>query len=287
MTRRTARDSDRDVPWRCSRVRPVRGSGRHAGARPRTHRKAIPAPAGKRPGERPRAGRDAAPPRGKQITLLYSSNGDGDYEQCGCPVHPLGGVARRATVIDRARADADAALVLDGGRSVLAPARKLDADGKRPDAGEIERRARLLAACVRAHRDDRDAAGRARSGARPAAAATAREAGEHLPLLASNLYGARRQAAVRRRQGGRRRRREGRRVRRDGAARARGRRGVQGGRDRRARSGGGGARRGGQPARARRAHRRGDGPRRRRRRQPQAGERACPGSTGPCSGTAA
>ena len=42
------------------------------------------------------------PPRGKLITLLYSSNLGGDYEQCGCPVHPLGGVARRATVIDRA-----------------------------------------------------------------------------------------------------------------------------------------------------------------------------------------
>src|SRR4029079_15250117 len=54
-------------------------------------------------------------PRGKQITLLYTSNGDGDYEQCGCPVPPLGGLARRATVIARARADADAALVLDAG----------------------------------------------------------------------------------------------------------------------------------------------------------------------------
>ena len=73
------------------------------------------------PGAQPAPGAPGAavpappPPRGKQITLLYSSNGDGDYEQCGCPVHPLGGVARRATVIDRARAEADAALVLEGG----------------------------------------------------------------------------------------------------------------------------------------------------------------------------
>src|SRR5437764_7398365 len=83
-------------------------------------------------------------PRGQQITLVYSSNGEGDYEQCGCPVHPLGGVARRATVIDRARADADAALVLDAGDLFL-PQRGDHADGKRPDPGEIERRAKLLA----------------------------------------------------------------------------------------------------------------------------------------------
>src|SRR5262245_25114753 len=85
------------------------------------------------------------PPRGKQITLLYSSNLDGDYEQCGCPVHPLGGVARRATIIDRARSEADAALVLDAGDLFL-PQRASFRDGKLPDAGEIERRARLLAA---------------------------------------------------------------------------------------------------------------------------------------------
>src|SRR3954451_18450369 len=82
-------------------------------------------------------------PRGKQITLLYSSNGDGDYEQCGCPVHPLGGVGRRATVIDRARAEADAALVLEAGDLFL-PQRGNFVGGKPPDAGEIERRARLL-----------------------------------------------------------------------------------------------------------------------------------------------
>src|SRR5438128_1201201 len=92
----------------------------------------------------PRSIQDAKAPvttpaaRGKQITLVYSSNGDGDYEQCGCPVHPLGGVTRRATVIDRARADADAALVLDAGDLFL-PRRGNDAGGKRPDAGEIER----------------------------------------------------------------------------------------------------------------------------------------------------
>src|SRR6476620_10581535 len=85
-----------------------------------------------------------APPRGAAIALLYSSNLGGDYEQCGCPVHPLGGVARRATVIDRARAEADAVLVLDAGDLFL-PQRGDFANGKRPDAGEVERRAHLLA----------------------------------------------------------------------------------------------------------------------------------------------
>jgi len=60
-------------------------------------------------------------PRGNQITLVYTSNDDGDYEQCGCPVHPLGGIARRATVIDRARAEADATLVLDAGDVFIPP----------------------------------------------------------------------------------------------------------------------------------------------------------------------
>jgi 2',3'-cyclic-nucleotide 2'-phosphodiesterase (5'-nucleotidase family) len=152
---------------------------------PTDDRKVIPAPQGKVQGA-------AAPvatvaPRGKQIALLYSSNGDGDYEQCGCPVHPLGGVARRATVIDRARADADAALVLEAGDLFL-PQRGNDADGKRPDAGEIERRARLLAGAY-----GRIGTTAMLPGERdlvlglPALRRLAKQ--QHLPLLASNLYG--------------------------------------------------------------------------------------------------
>ena len=126
-------------------------------------------------------------PRGKQITLLYTSNGDGDYEQCGCPVHPLGGVARRATVIDRARADADAALVLDAGDLFL-PQRGNYADGKLPDAGEIERRAKLLAGSY-----GRIGTTAMLPGERdliiglPLLRRLAKQ--QHLPLLASNLYG--------------------------------------------------------------------------------------------------
>jgi len=134
------------------------------------------------------AGTPAPPPqRGKQITLLYSSNGDGDYEQCGCPVHPLGGVARRATLIDRARAEGDAALVLDAGDLFL-PQRGNFVAGKRPDAGEVERRARLLAAAY-----GRMGTTALLPGERdlalglPLLRRLAQQAG--VPLVASNLYG--------------------------------------------------------------------------------------------------
>lgn len=128
-----------------------------------------------------------APPRGKLIALLYSSNLGGDYEQCGCPVHPLGGVARRATVIDRARAEVDAALVLDAGDLFL-PDPATIRDGKRPDAGEIERRARLLASAygrigtTALLPGERDLAV-----GLPVLRRLAKQA--RLPLVASNLYG--------------------------------------------------------------------------------------------------
>ena len=126
-------------------------------------------------------------PRGKQITLLYTSNDDGDYEQCGCPVHPLGGIARRATVIDRARAEADATLVLDAG-DVFIP-RGINLVGNRvPDPGEIERRARLLAGAY-----GRIGTTALLPGERdlalglPLLRRLAKKAG--IPLLASNVYG--------------------------------------------------------------------------------------------------
>jgi 2',3'-cyclic-nucleotide 2'-phosphodiesterase (5'-nucleotidase family) len=127
------------------------------------------------------------PPRGKQITLLYASNGDGDYEQCGCPVHPLGGIGRRATVIDRARAEADAALVLDAGDLFL-PQRGNFVGGKLPDAGEIERRARLLSAAYgRIGTTAFLPAERDLALGLPLLRRLAKQAG--LPLIAANLYG--------------------------------------------------------------------------------------------------
>ena len=88
------------------------------------------------------------PPRGKLITIAYGSNLLAEYEQCGCPVHPLGGIARRATLVDRARSEADAVLVLDAGDLFL-PQREMFPDGKSPDPGEVERRGRLLASSYR------------------------------------------------------------------------------------------------------------------------------------------
>src|SRR5262249_6542382 len=83
-----------------------------------------------------------APPRGTHVALLYGSDLDGAYETCGCPVHPMGGLARRATQIDRARADADAVLVVDAG-NLFWPSRI--GPGGPPDPGELERRGRLVA----------------------------------------------------------------------------------------------------------------------------------------------
>ena len=84
---------------------------------------------------------DAALPtahRGREIALLYSSNLQGKYAPCDCAVQPLGGLARRATVTARARAEADATVVVDAG------------DLFRPEAttAETERQANLLAAGI-------------------------------------------------------------------------------------------------------------------------------------------
>jgi hypothetical protein len=91
------------------------------------------------------------PPRGKVITVAYSSNLLAEYEQCGCPVHPQGGLARRATLLDQARTESDAVLVLDAG-DLLLPAGPLAAP---PDASvpprnpdEVARRAHLMLAAL-------------------------------------------------------------------------------------------------------------------------------------------
>ncbi len=54
------------------------------------------------------------PPRGLDLALLYSSNVQGHAAPCDC-IRPLGGLARRATVIARTRAEADATLIVDAG----------------------------------------------------------------------------------------------------------------------------------------------------------------------------
>jgi len=81
--------------------------------------------------------------RGVHIALFYSSNVQGEFEDCGCPSHPEGGLARRATLIDRARAEADGVLVVDAG-DMLLPAVFHSDRLRPPEPTEVERRARLL-----------------------------------------------------------------------------------------------------------------------------------------------
>jgi 2',3'-cyclic-nucleotide 2'-phosphodiesterase (5'-nucleotidase family) len=126
------------------------------------------------------AAKRAPPPRGKAIALLYSSNLLGAYAPCACTL-PLGGIARRATLIARARVDADAVLIVGAG-DLIAPA-----DPAR-GADDSERRARRMAeATVRAGLTaftpgERDLALGVSALRRVAAAAG-------LPITTANLYG--------------------------------------------------------------------------------------------------
>jgi 2',3'-cyclic-nucleotide 2'-phosphodiesterase (5'-nucleotidase family) len=143
-------------------------------------RRAAPVPAAPPP---VLAGTDGGPaepaaPRGREIALIYSSNLQGRYVPCNCAVLPLGGLARRATVIARARAEADATVVVDAG-DLFAP---------QGSTAETERLARLLAGGVgRAGMDaltpgDDDLA---IGVPRLKKLATA----HHLPIVSANLYG--------------------------------------------------------------------------------------------------
>ena len=118
----------------------------------------------------------APPPRGRQLTLLYSSNLDGEYAPCAC-VQPAGGVARRVTLIGRAKSDADDTLIVDAG----------DLFATLATPAETERRARLLALTVGGDADafspgERDLA----IGLPLLKAMVARY---KLPILSANLYG--------------------------------------------------------------------------------------------------
>ena len=86
--------------------------------------------------------------RGTHLALFYAANLQGEYENCGCPSHPLGGLARRATAVDRARGEADAVLVVDAG-DMLLPQVFHDEHLRPAPAGEGERRARLILAAYR------------------------------------------------------------------------------------------------------------------------------------------
>src|SRR5258706_91803 len=60
-----------------------------------------------------RAGEDAKP----LLTILYTGEAHAALLPCDCPLQPLGGVARRATLIQRYRARGPVVLVDAGGWS--------------------------------------------------------------------------------------------------------------------------------------------------------------------------
>jgi len=70
------------------------------------------------------AGEAPNPPAGKvarRLTLAYTGETKGYLENCGCKVNQSGGVARRATFLERVRRKDPAALVLDAGDSFIRP----------------------------------------------------------------------------------------------------------------------------------------------------------------------
>jgi 2',3'-cyclic-nucleotide 2'-phosphodiesterase (5'-nucleotidase family) len=89
-------------------------------------------------------GPEVPPPRGRVVSLVYTSNVGGEYERCGCAVQPLGGLARRAAELRRIRQQSDAVVSVDAGDLFL-PAEKGDREEEARDPRQLERRARLLA----------------------------------------------------------------------------------------------------------------------------------------------
>ena len=63
----------------------------------------------------------AAGPVARTLTLVYTGKTNGYLENCGCKVNQSGGVARRATALERARKQDPAVLVLDAGDAFLRP----------------------------------------------------------------------------------------------------------------------------------------------------------------------
>jgi 2',3'-cyclic-nucleotide 2'-phosphodiesterase (5'-nucleotidase family) len=88
----------------------------------------------------------AAPaPRGKVLSLVYSTDVGGESERCDCAVSPVGGFARRAAEVDRIRAESDGVIQVDPGDLFLPRDAPLER-WRPPAAAEIERRGRLIAA---------------------------------------------------------------------------------------------------------------------------------------------
>jgi 2',3'-cyclic-nucleotide 2'-phosphodiesterase (5'-nucleotidase family) len=122
----------------------------------------------------------APPSRGQQIALLYSSNLGGTIAPCRCTL-PQGGVARRATLIARTRAEADAVVVVDAGDL-------FDPTTLSQGTDVTERRARLLATAMVAGGLTAFTPGEADL-ALGLAVLRRVAAGANLPITSANLYG--------------------------------------------------------------------------------------------------
>jgi 2',3'-cyclic-nucleotide 2'-phosphodiesterase (5'-nucleotidase family) len=116
--------------------------------------------------------------RGRDIALLYTSNLQGKLTPCDCAVLPLGGLARRAAVIGRARGEADATIVVDAG-DLYAP---------QGTPAETERQSRLLAAGVGRAGIDAFTPGESDL-AIGVARLKALSAANKIPIVSANLYG--------------------------------------------------------------------------------------------------
>jgi cytochrome c553 len=117
---------------------------------------------------------EAPRPRGKPLAVMYSSNLLGEYE-----AHPLGGLARRATIAGEARGKG--LVQVDAGDSLL-PA----LEGFDRDRGELERRLTLMLDGLAQARLDALVPGETDLGLGPAKLkALAGKAG--VPLVAANL----------------------------------------------------------------------------------------------------
>jgi hypothetical protein len=74
---------------------------------------------------------DPDPPAGaavRSLTLLYTGKTEGYLENCGCKVNQAGGVARRASEVERIRGRDPSALLLDAGAALLGGGRQREID---------------------------------------------------------------------------------------------------------------------------------------------------------------
>lgn len=74
---------------------------------------------------------------GTGLRLVFVSNAHGELEDCGCPRHPLGGLARRATIWDGIDAEPGAAFHFDAGNALFRDAPQVGRDA--PSVSQLER----------------------------------------------------------------------------------------------------------------------------------------------------